>query len=142
MGMFGDALAHAENKRDNWGVPDYYKAKFKIDIGDLKDKQITIDKVCVVCRPALSKDGAFIKTKNGEQVYNSITYIAFGDDKYTVTKSALMASQIDEIEHVVYDEEKETFVPQLDGAEVIIKFKSVKYADKKMYDQPYLDDAN
>lgn len=136
-----DALAVAENKRDNWGVPDGFKERFKVDINDLKGKNIVIDKIAVVSKVAKDKDGAIIANKAGEDVFNHITFIAFGGDKYTVTKSALMAIQLNEIEPCMKNEDATIFIPALDGASVQIGFKGVKYADKKMYDQPYLMDA-
>lgn len=141
MVSLNDALAVAENKRDNFGVPEEFKARFKVDINELKEHSIEIEKVCVVTRQAKDKAGEFIFTKNDEPVFNHVTFIAFGGDKYTVTKSALLAIQIDEIESVIRYEPAKVFVPQLEGAKVRIGFKAVRYADKKMYDQPYLIDA-
>lgn len=141
MVSLNDALAIAENKRDNFGVPEGFKARFKVDINELKEHSIEIEKICVVTRPAKDKAGEFIYNKNDEPVYNHVSFIAFGGDKYTVTKSALLAIQIDEIEPVIKNEPAEVYVPQLEGAKVRIGFKAVRYADKKMYDQPYLIDA-
>lgn len=135
-----DALAIAENKRDNWGVPDGFKERFKVDINELKNREIEIEKICVVSRVAKTKEGAVIANKAGEDVYNQVTFIAFGGDKYTVTKSALMAIQLNEIEPVIKHEEATVYLPMLEGVKVKIGFKAVKYADKKMYDQPYLED--
>lgn len=135
-----DALAIAENKRDNWGVPDGFKERFKVDINDLKNRKITIEKIAVVSKVAKDKSGIVIVNKNDEDVYNHITFIAFGGDKYTVTKSALMAIQLNEIEPCMKNEDATIYIPQLEGAEVSIGFKAVKYADKKMYDQPFLMD--
>lgn len=141
MISFDNALAVAENKRSNWGVPESMKSRFKVDIADLKDKTIEIESICVVSKKAKDKTGLEVVNKKGENVYNHITFIAFGGDKYTVTKSALMAIQLDEIEPCMKETETETYIPGLEGAKVKVGFKSVQYADKKMYDQPYLADA-
>lgn len=140
MVLLKDALAVAENKRDNWGVPDGFKERFKVDINDLKNRKIVIEKIAVVSKVAKDKSGAVIANKSGEDVFNHITFIAFGGDKYTVTKSALMAIQLNEIEPCLKHEDATVYIPALEGAEVSIGFKGVRYADKKTYDQPYLMD--
>ena len=141
MISFDNALAVAENKRSNWGVPESMKSRFKVDIADLKDKTIEVESICVVSKKAKDKTGLEVVNKKGENVYNHITFIAFGGDKYTVTKSALMAIQLDEIEPCMKETETETYIPGLEGVKVKVGLKSVQYADKKMYDQPYLADA-
>ena len=140
MAMFKDALFVAENKRDNRGVPEEMRDRFKVDIAELKSKDLIIDAICVVSRRA-TKDGLPVLNKKGESVFKHITFIAFGGDKFTVTSSELMALQLNEIEPCVKDEDATIWIPALKDAKIRISSKPVQYADKKTYDNYYIEDA-
>lgn len=140
MTMFKDALFVAENKKTNRGVPDEMKDRFKVDIAELKGKDLTIDAICVVSKKAV-KDGEMVLNKKGDNVYKHITFISFGGDKFTVTSSELMALQLNEIEPCVKDEDATIWIPALKDAKIRISSKPVQYADKKTYDNYYIEDA-
>lgn len=140
MAMFKDALFVAENKKTNRGVPEEMRDRFKVDIAELKGIDLVIDMICVISRRAM-KNGEAVLNKAGDNIYKHITFIGFGDDKFTVTSSELMALQLNEIEPCVKDEDATIWIPALKGANIRISSKPVQYADKKTYDNYYIEDA-
>lgn len=138
-------LGQVLNARNNYGAPDSFKNKVRVKSEDIDGKVITIDEVIILTKAKKDKDtGEFIKSKDGTKIiHQPYAYIAFDGDKYFSTKSALMIEQFQAISNIEIPryERAEIPVKGVKGITAKVGSEKAQYADKKMYPQPVLVDA-
>lgn len=142
--MFDELAKNVMTKRKNFGAPENMMLKDMVETKDMFGKTITIDNIIVRNKLKVDKDTKeVIKSKKGEDIYQTVVYIAFDGDKFFATKSALIIEEIKMITNteIVFREKKDIEITDFNGKKVKIGAGKVKYADKKEYDQPIFVDA-
>lgn len=134
-----NVLAHeVTTARKNWGAPESMKLKDSVSTRDITGKTITIDEVVVMNKKKFDKETkTIVKTKDGNEMFQPIVYVAFGGDKFFATKSAILVEQLERFakSKLTAYEEKDFVVPNVKGMTVKIGAEKVKYRDGKEYDQ-------
>lgn len=145
--MFSEAKNNVIKTRQNYGAPDEMKEYQNVSAIDCKGMKITITGCVVVNKPKKDKDTKdVIVSKNGNVIYQQITYISFndnGEDKFFATSSKVLVEQLSKIEGkdlAVY-EEKSFTCDKVIGQRCKIGSMKVRYRDGKDYDNLILEDA-
>lgn len=145
--MFTSSKNSVIKTRQNFGCPDSMREYQNVPATDYKRKTITIKECVVVNKPKKDRDTKdYIRNKNGDIIYQPITYISFnedGEDKFFATSSKVLVEQLAKIEdkQLVYYEDKTIVCDTVAGQKCKIGSMKVKYRDGQEYDNLILEDA-
>lgn len=138
-------LAHeVATARKNWGAPEDMKLRDSVSTKTLAGNVITIDSVVVMNKKKYDKKTKdIVKTKDGKIMYQPVVYVAYGGDKFFVSKSAILVEQLERFsgKKLTAYEEKDFVVDAIAGLTVKIGAEKVKYKDGNEYDQLIFVDA-
>lgn len=140
-----DKIAHeVVTARKNWGAPESMKLKESVSTRKLTGETITIDEIVVVNKKKYDKTTKqVVLTRDGKEMYQPVAYVAFGGDKFFVSKSAIFIEQLERFadKKLTAYEYKEFTVDGIKGLTVKIGAEKVKYRDGEEYDQLIFTDA-
>lgn len=142
--MFDEIAKNVMTKRKNFGAPEDMMLKEMVESKTMNGKTITIDSIIVRNKVKKDKDtGEVIKSKAGNDIYQTVVYVAFDGDKFFATKSPLVIEELNEITSTKVNvmEKKDIVVDALNGKKVKVTTDKVRYADKKEYDNIIFVDA-
>lgn len=131
-------------ERKNWGAPESMKLRESVSTRGLTGNTITIDSVVVMNKKKYDKETKeVVKTKDGNDMYQPIVYVAFDKDKFFVSKSAILVEQLEKFtgKKLTAYEQKDFVIDDIEGLTVKIGAEKVKYRDGKEYDQLIFVDA-
>lgn len=145
--MFDEIAKNVMTKRKNFGAPESMMLKEMTEVKNMVGKTITIDSIIV--RNKLKKDkdtGEVLKSKTGNDIYQSVVYVAYDKEYFFATKSPLIIEQLKEIvgKDIQVKEVKDIIIDNLNGEKAKIGTDKVplgKGKDKKDYDYPIFVDA-
>ena len=141
---FNELAHNVVTARKNWGAPEDFKLRECVPKKEYEGKTITIDSVVVMNKLKRDKETKeIVKTKDGKDMYEPIVYVAYGGDKFLVSKSAILVEQLERFsgKKLVAYEKKDFVVGELEGVTVKLTNEKVKYRDGKEYDQLIFADA-
>ena len=135
---FSDLAHDVITARKNWGAPESMKLKESVSTKDISGKTIVIDEVIVMNKKKYDKEKKdYVKTKDGKDIYQPVTYVAFDGDKFFATKSALLVEQLERFtgKKLTAYEDKDFIIDNIKGMSVKIGGENTKYRDGKEYEQ-------